>query len=220
MKFIKSSLLKNNIKPLLAIFYTIGCIGLLFQSTAIYFQYCIPFNILISFIIVQFYHRSFNKSYLISLLLLFVFGFLIEVFGVKTGLLFGHYKYLHFLGPKLFEVPLLIGLNWAFLIYTSSCLFVNANFTIWQKAICIAFVMVIFDLALEFFAIKNSMWEWSYTTYPPLKNFIAWWIISFFMSLFYLNINKNKIENEIAKTILFIMFSFFLLFDLITWVNC
>jgi putative membrane protein len=43
----------------------------------------------------------------------------LEVVGVKTGLIFGEYKYGSTLGIKLFEVPLIIGFNWVFVILGS-----------------------------------------------------------------------------------------------------
>ena len=39
-------------------------------------------------------------------------GFAVEVIGVATGLLFGDYSYGTGLGPKVLDVPLLMGVLW------------------------------------------------------------------------------------------------------------
>ena len=45
-------------------------------------------------------------------------GFLIEALGVNTGIIFGHYSYGKGLGLKIFNTPVIIGINWLFLSYT------------------------------------------------------------------------------------------------------
>ena len=47
-------------------------------------------------------------------------GFFIEVIGVKTGFIFGSYYYGAAMGIKILAVPLLIGLNWSILVYSTS----------------------------------------------------------------------------------------------------
>ena len=50
-------------------------------------------------------------------------GFFVELLGVKTGLIFGNYHYGATFGAKWQDVPYLIGLNWAAMVfYTSSFL--------------------------------------------------------------------------------------------------
>ena len=49
----------------------------------------------------------------------FSLGFIIEVLGVQTGVLFGAYSYGDPLGFKVFDVPLLIGVNWLILSFSS-----------------------------------------------------------------------------------------------------
>lgn len=40
-------------------------------------------------------------------------GFAVEALGVTTGVIFGAYHYTDRMGPRLHEVPLVIGINWA-----------------------------------------------------------------------------------------------------------
>ena len=56
---------------------------------------------------------------MLAFFLIFLLGFVVEVVGVQTGLIFGSYSYGATLGVKLFDTPLLIGLNWIFVSYSS-----------------------------------------------------------------------------------------------------
>ena len=51
---------------------------------------------------------------------IFIFGYSVELIGIKTGLLFGEYSYDTALGFKLLDVPLIIGLNWVIIVVASS----------------------------------------------------------------------------------------------------
>ena len=62
-----------------------------------------------------------------------------EIVGVKFGIIFGDYKYGYALGYKIFEVPILIGANWA--ILTVSCSALSA--TLFDSVI-IKVIMVFF----------------------------------------------------------------------------
>ncbi len=204
---------------LFAIFNLIGCIGLIMPVTKTYFQLFIPFNILFSFLLVLIFHTQFNRHFIFSLLIISVFGFLIEVLGVNTGKVFGSYYYHLHLGPKLWNVPLLIGLNWLLLIYCSASQISKLNYSIYLKSIIIATMMLLIDLALEIFAIENQMWVWTKNNHPPVQNYLAWWLVSFMMAICYLKINKEIYYNKIANAVLIIMFGFFILFDILTYLN-
>lgn len=61
-----------------------------------------------------------GKVKLIRFFLIFaLITFIIEVVGVKTGLIFGRYHYLDRLGIALFNVPLLIGILWSTLLFAT-----------------------------------------------------------------------------------------------------
>jgi len=60
-----------------------------------------------------------RTDFYISLIAVSIIGFLIEVIGVKTGYIFGRYYYGQSLGYHLLSVPLLIGLNWGVLLYST-----------------------------------------------------------------------------------------------------
>ncbi|MES2515602.1 MAG: carotenoid biosynthesis protein, partial [Bacteroidota bacterium] len=59
-------------------------------------------------------------QFYVALLSAGVLGFFIEVLGVKTEIIFGSYYYGKALGLKFFAVPILIGVNWAVLLYSTA----------------------------------------------------------------------------------------------------
>ncbi len=132
-----------------------------------------------------------------------------EVTGVNTGLVFGHYKYGSGLGFKLFETPLLIGVNWLFLTYASASMLrgfkVNQNLVV----ILAPLLMLAYDLVLEQVAPKMDMWAWQ-NDVIPLQNYVAWFVIAFiFVAL--LRIFKINLENRISKVLLACQFVFFVI---------
>ena len=65
-----------------------------------------------------------------------------EILGVKFGIIFGDYEYGNALGYKIFEVPLLIGANWAILTISCSALSATLFDSIFVKIIVGVFLMV------------------------------------------------------------------------------
>lgn len=81
-------------------------------------------------------------------------GYLIELIGIITGLIFGEYAYGSGLGLKLFDVPLIIGLNWAILVFATAALTQQFLWPTWLKATLAATLMVAYDFFLEPVAIN------------------------------------------------------------------
>lgn len=164
---------------IIAIFHVVGFVGFLINPA--YFRALTPVNLLLSaFLIIVMSGQSKWKFYL-AFLSVGIVGYFAEVLGVKTGLIFGHYYYGSALGYKLLAVPLLIGVNWSLLIYgtTQFCNFSNR----YVSALCSALLMVFLDFFIEHSAPKFDFWYWK-GSLIPLQNYIAWFIISFFISLF------------------------------------
>ena len=192
------------------VFYTVGFIGMLLPYTVSLFLKLIPFALIISFITVALFHENkIDKKVILSFLSIYIIAFIVEAIGVNTSLLFGHYEYGRGLGLKLFETPLIIGVNWLFLVYTTSA--VVGTFTISKisKIIVASVFMLLYDIVLEQLAAKLDMWHWK-NAIIPLQNYLAWFCLAvFFHSL--LAIFNVKIENKFAFVILVCQFLFFLL---------
>ena len=92
--------------------------------------------------------------------------------GVHTGFPFGSYSYGPVLGFQLFEVPLMIGVNWLLLVYMTGNLFRESIANDWLAAALSASVMVLLDIAIEPVAVALDFWTWE-GDIIPLSNFIG-----------------------------------------------
>lgn len=211
-----SQLLKNRIENpeetirFFISFYIIGAIGFLVPITFPFFLKLIPFVLLFNFIALMLFHHARKRAITIILFsAIFLTGFFIEVVGVNNKIIFGEYWYGESLGPKLFFTPLMIGINWLFLVYTTSSVFENLKVNSFIKIILSSTAMVVYDFVLEQVAPKIGMWYWK-NDLVPLRNFAAWFIIAIFLNslikLFHIETN-----NKLAIPILTCQFLFFLI---------
>ncbi|MEM0993185.1 MAG: carotenoid biosynthesis protein [Bacteroidota bacterium] len=199
---------------LLCIFYLIGILGIVVVAYED-FILLTPFNLLVSIAIILYYHPIWNQHIVASLLLSYGFGFFIEAIGVNTGLIFGEYSYGRVLGWKVWETPLMIGVNWAMLIYSVG-VSVNSAFKKalwWLKAALGASVMLALDILIEPVAIHYEFWTWE-AVEVPLQNYVSWWLISFGLLAFF-HFSDQKTTNKVATGLLVLQFVFFA----ILWLN-
>lgn len=198
---------------ILIIFYTIGVVGIGFLGGA-NFILLTPLNLLLSLAVVLFYQPSWSNAKVWTLLVCYLVGYGMEVIGVNTGVIFGEYQYGPVLGPKIFDTPLMIGVNWVLLVYASGMfihwLLPKQSFLV--QALISASTMVLLDIIIEPVAIHYNFWTWAGPTIP-LKNFIAWWIISFGLLLLFHKAFKNE-QNKVARTLLFLQFAFFAILNI------
>ena len=120
----------------------------------------------------------------------FVIGLTSEVAGVNTGFLFGKYKYVSLIAPRVLGVPLSVPVMWGFYAYLT---YLIASSIITCKGIVgsilrityASLLMVILDLAMDPFMVsKIHAWVWLGGWGPtwfgiPASNFIGWFIVSF-----------------------------------------
>lgn len=123
---------------------------------------------------------------------------LFENISIVTGFPFGHYYYSDILGPKLFLVPMLIGLAYlgtGYLAWTIASLISGATHSslprhlIFTVPLLAAFMMVSWDLSFDpISSTINHAWIWrdggSYFG-VPFSNFLGWLLTTFvFFQLF------------------------------------
>jgi bisanhydrobacterioruberin hydratase len=197
------------IRAFFIVFYIVGLIGMHLPHTFLLFLELIPFALVLSFVALAFFHTTkMEWKTVLCFLSIYMIAFTIEAIGVNTGQVFGYYEYGEGLGLKLFETPLIIGINWLFLVYTTSSIVEKLKIPAIAKILLASFGMLLYDIVLEQVAPKLDMWHWK-NEMIPFQNYLAWFALAlFFHSL--IKILKVKIENKLAFLILGCQFLFFL----------
>jgi bisanhydrobacterioruberin hydratase len=171
-----------------------------------------PFHLLLSFVILWWNHRPHDRQLALYTVLAFVFGYGAEVLGVATGILFGEYRYGPVLGVKVWEVPLLIGVNWAMQVYIGNETLnrlLPENASTFLRAALGAAVPVAVDVLIEPVAIRYNMWHWEHGD-PPLQNYIGWYLVSLVLSFAYQRWLGQHNRNWAAPLLMILQVLFFL----------
>ncbi|MDF2436188.1 MAG: carotenoid biosynthesis protein [Bacteroidota bacterium] len=168
-----------------------------------------PFNLILSTLLLLINHKGFNRSFIIFILIVSYCGYLIEVVGVRTGWIFGHYWYEETLGWTILYVPAIISLNWFILVYSAGIISNKVPVNIFIKCGIGALLLVILDMLIEQSAPKYHFWSWL-DGIIPLRNYIAWFIISFIFLLLFHRMNFNK-QNKLAPVLYLTQLVFFAL---------
>jgi len=170
-------------------------------------------------------HSSKNKNFFFVFFITIIAGFAVEAVGVNTHVLFGNYTYGNVLGFKLFNVPLIIGINWFLIIYcTGMATQVYENYMIRKieaqgvslnkRMKIISFVMdasfltVFFDWIMEPVAAKLGFWQWKQGD-NLLYNYLCWIVISALLLAVFRKLNRDS-RNIFAVHLLIIQLLFFL----------
>jgi bisanhydrobacterioruberin hydratase len=218
---------KTQIATAIAIFFhTIGFVGMFFNKD--FFIATTPLNLLLMFGLLLYTHQKINWQTILFFAVCFMVGIYVEIIGTSTGYLFGHYSYGKTLGPAIKNVPLVIGINWAIIIYccgvsvyvilqklsakvqeltgssTSSAL---QMFSIISDA---AMLAVFFDWVMEPAAIKLGYWQWLDDGEIPTFNYLSWFMISSVLLTVFSLLKFDK-KNIFAVNLLLIMTMFFML---------
>lgn len=192
----------------LVIFFTVGILGFSIEATHDLFQKLVPVNLLVSTILLFMFHRKWELWQIFIFAGIAITGFLVEMAGIHTGVLFGSYSYGKALGFKMFSTPLMIGLNWLLLVYCIYAAFPGIN-TKWYFPLFGAALLVVYDFVMEPVAIATDMWSWQGGTIP-LKNYITWFIVAATMILS-LQLFRVRYSNRLAGWLLSVQFLFFLI---------
>jgi putative membrane protein len=205
------------------LFHSIGFLGIVyFQNDNIIKS--TPINLLLMFLLIWYTEENKISKFFTFACICALVGISVELIGVHTGLLFGNYAYGKNLGPALFQVPWIIGINWFIVIYSASH-FISWLYQKIKKAIpegessllrkwsiCFdsAILAVFFDWLIEPVAIKLDFWSWINQAEIPLYNYICWFFISLILVVVFQRMKFEKI-NQFAIYLLMIQAMFFLL---------
>ena len=194
---------------ILTILYLVGTIGFIFKIHP-EFAKLTPVNLLLSLIIVLYFHPQWHWKIVLFCLICPVIGFVVEMKGVETGLIFGAYQYGEALGFKFNNTPLSIGINWLLLTYSSAVLINHAakkDSNIILKAVLASALMVSLDVLIEPIAMKTDMWSWA-NNKVPMQNYLGWFLTALPLHLLFFILNKS-VKNKVAVSLLILQFLFF-----------
>jgi uncharacterized membrane protein len=197
--------------------YLAGLIGLNLPVTAPLFRALTPFNLIASLILLLLFHTDWRASFGLYCLAAFGVGFLSEVLGVHTGLLFGEYSYGTVLGWKVAEVPLTIGTNWLMLTYLCGSVVDRVRAGVLGKVLLAAGLMTLLDVFIEPVAVDLGFWKW-HTDIIPLSNYLGWYGVSAVVFTVYYLLPFQK-KNALAPLLLLLQFLFFALNDFMLLLN-
>jgi putative membrane protein len=190
----------------LAILHSVGLLGLIYYEEL--FRPLTPFLLLVVTALLFSDHDDFRPRFCFFALGVVVLGMAIEILGVRTGTIFGDYRYSSVFGPAIAGVPLLIGIDWLLLTYLT----LAASGRLVQHPLLTpllgAIFMVGLDVLLEPVAIEMKFWIWEEGT-PPLRNYMAWFLMAFFFHFIAWTLGL-RFRSRVAIPLLIILVLFFL----------
>jgi putative membrane protein len=184
-----------------------GFFGILSDQNE-FFLSTTPYVLSLTLLLLILNHDLSDKKSKIGLILIFLFGLIVEILGVNYGLFFGEYNYGANLGPKIYEVPYVIGFNWVLLIIATGSIsdkLIKGKEI--YKILFASFLMVLIDLLIEKSAPKLDFWEFVISP-VPFSNYLWWFIFSLCFQYIFFKTVKTK-EYNLSSNILVIQFLFF-----------
>ena len=184
-----------------------GFFGILSDQNE-FFLSTTPYVLSLTLLLLILNHDLSDKKSKTGLILIFLFGLIVEILGVNYGLFFGEYSYGANLGPKIYEVPYVIGFNWVLLIIATGSIsdkLIKGKEI--YKILFASFLMVLIDLLIEKSAPKLDFWEFVISP-VPFSNYLWWFIFSICFQYIFFRTVKTK-EYSLSSNILVIQFLFF-----------
>ena len=194
-------------------FHTIGIIGIAVPGLRSEFLVLTPVNLLLTAVLLTWGLDVYNLRLLLAIGLASTLGYLIEVAGVASGILFGEYQYGKPLGWKLFDVPVIIGVNWFILSFSSLGIVGRFISNSLIKNIVASLLMVMLDILIEPVAIQLDFWNWKEVD-VPLQNYIMWFFSAFIINGM-VSILLKEIDFKTSAFVFGVQVYFFLILNLI-----
>lgn len=195
----------------LLVIYAVGVVGHLYDKTIPLMLTLTPFTLLLGAILILYSEITKNKFIVMWFLLSYLITFIIEVVGVKSKLIFGDYYYGNVLGTQLFDVPLIIGINWVMVVLGA----ISVAQRLFNKKLLVVIsagaISTLFDFILEPVAVKLGYWVW-FNNQIPVQNYFAWFFISSIISILFLSM-KIIVKKSLAEKYLYIQCVFFVILN-------
>ncbi len=195
-----------------SVFYLVGLALFMVPATRELFVSITWVTLLLVTGAVFLFHRDWNAKTVGWFLFIAVSSFLLEVYGIRTGIPFGDYRYDRALGMEVEGTPLIIGINWLFLVYASHDWAGKLSRTAVGRVLAGCLLMVGYDAVMEWVAPVMRMWHFD-GPYPPLSNFAAWFAAA---AVYHTGFELLGIrtDNLPARALFGLQFLFFLLIGL------
>lgn len=190
------------------IFHLVGLTGFHFQATEPLFRMLVPLHLIMTAFVLFYFHENWSKPFLFFMVGSAFISWLVEVAGVQTGAIFGDYQYGKTLGLKIMEAPVLIGLNWLVMVYTSAILVNQVAMPNWLKPIFAASLMLLTDFFIEPVAMEHGYWSWAGDV-VPIQNYLAWFALALLLQFWFFRI-KPFPKNPVAPALFIVQLFFFL----------
>lgn len=193
---------------IIIILHAVGIMGIIWPATRLLMITLTPANLAISALLLIYGHSQRGFAFWLFFSTTFIIGFFVEVIGINTGLIFGNYSYGSALGLQIFDTPLLIGINWFIVSYTTGHLCAHFSHRWWVNALAAAAMMTVIDVIIEPVAVFLTYWRWEGNTIP-LSNYTGWFFTSLVIQMIYSGLRVNR-PNKIATPLLVSQLVFFL----------
>lgn len=170
-----------------------------------------PLYLSLNFLIILLCVKDQSVRVLKGISIPFILGFITEVLGVNLGLVYGSYTYGENLGLKIFEVPLIICLNWCLLTIVSADVGKLITRNKGLRILSGALLMILLDFLIEISAPRFDFWVFE-DGIVPLKNYVGWFLVASISHWWYqsFKINTNSKISYQIMTCLFLFFSIFI----------
>jgi putative membrane protein len=168
-----------------------------------------PVNLLFIFLLFYWSHNDYSLVFIRLLAVVFSLGLAVEIIGVNYKFVFGEYSYGETLGLKLFNTPLVMGINWLNLSLGS---FGIISFFTEKKFLLIllsSLLMVSLDYIIEPIAINLDFWSWKNVS-VPIHNYFGWFFCAIIAQILIV-FSEQKIKPKIAFGVLGSQLVFFLI---------
>jgi len=187
--------------------YFSGLIGISLAEYQNLFLPLTPFNLLLTLIVFYKVNKDFSTRFLFLSCLIFLIGFCVEAIGVATGVLFGSYAYGNLFGFKVFETPVIIGVNWLFLALSAYGVVQYFSKKAFYLILFPPLIMTALDFLVEPVAMELGFWHWE-NDIIPFQNYLMWFATSLIIhGLIYFF--RPKIDSKISFIVLAIQILFF-----------
>lgn len=195
-------------------FYAVGLLLWLLPPTRGLFVAITSPSLLLSLATAFLFHRTWNRRTLLWFAFIVLSAFWLEWAGIHSGRIFGRYAYGPGLAPLVDGTPLIIGLNWLWLVYASHDLATRIGRGPIFRIVSGSIAMVGYDLVMEWAAGPMQMWHFD-GGYAPVRNFASW----FAAALIYhsgFEVLAIRSNNRPARMLFGIQFAFFALIGLLS----